>query len=145
MIPLTWQEFAGGARACGWVAYVATADASGRPHVGVVSPGFADDGVIWFGTRPGTTKTRNLRDRREVAFHWPIGSTDAPGECFARGTATLHTDALARQQVWDSGVMPYDLRQFFGSPDNDDHLFVEVLVTSASILGPDFVRRRWVR
>lgn len=143
MSDLAWAEFVAGARACGWVAYVATADSAGRPHVAVVSPGFGHDGTVWFGTRPQTSKAHNLRARSEVAFHWPIGADNAPGECFARGTARLHADLEARRRVWDSGVMPYDLTHFFGSPDNSDHLFVEVALTSASILGPDFVRRRW--
>lgn len=143
MTDLTWEEFVAGARASGWVAYVATAGSDGHPHVAVVSPGFGADGTVWFGTRPNTSKARNLRARPDVAFHWPIGSDNAPGECFARGSARLHETPEDRHRVWQSGVMPYDLSQFFGSPDNSDHLFVEVTVTSASILGPDFVRRRW--
>ncbi len=143
MTDLTWDEFVAAAQACGWVAYLATTGTSGRPHVAVVSPGFGDEGVIWFGTRPRSTKARNLRTHSDVALHWPIGAAGAPGECFARATATLHESLDDRQRVWKSGVMPYDLSQFFGTPENDDHLFVRVAVTSASILGPDFVRRRW--
>ena len=143
MTALGWIEFVDGAKACGWMAYVGTVDGRGRPHVAVVSPGYGDEGTVWFGTRPGSTKLRNLRSNPGVAMHWPIGARDAPGECFARGTATLHEGLDARRRVWQSGVMPYDLAQFFGSPDNEDHLFVEVTLTSASILGPNFVRQRW--
>lgn len=143
MSGLSWDEFTAGARACGWIAYVATADEVGRPHVAVVSPGYGPQGLMWFGTRPSSIKVRNLRSRSDVAFHWPVGSGAAPGECFARGRATLHEGFEERQRVWDSGVMPYDLSRFFGSPEDEIHLFVEVAVSSASILGPDFLRRRW--
>jgi len=142
MTDLSWDEFAAGAQACGWVTYAATTGADGRPHVAVVSPGF-EPGVIWFGTRPRTTKAHNLRVNADIAFHWPVGGGSGPGECFARGVAIIHDTPDQRRAVWESGVMPFDLSQFFGSPENDDHLFVRTEVTTASILGPDFVRRRW--
>lgn len=142
---LAWDEFATAARACGWITYISTADAAGRPHVAVVAPGFGDEGAIWFGTRPTTRKIRNLRQNRQVALHWPVGNSDAPGEIWAHGQATIHDDASDRHALWESSVMPYDLASFFGSPDDENHLFVRVDLDTATLLGPDFTKRRWRR
>lgn len=142
---LTWTEFADAARACGWTTYVSTADHDGRPHVAVVAPALGEEGVVWFATRPGTRKLLNLRRNAGVAFHWPIGAQGAPGELWAHGRATIHEDADDRRRMWESGIMPYDLSAFFGSSDDENHLFVRVDIESATLLGPDFVKRRWHR
>lgn len=142
MTDLSWEEFVAAAQACGWTTCVATADERGRPHVAVVAPGF-EHGAIWFATRPKTRKALNLRQNAQVALHWPVGNPDAPGEVWARGRATVHESLADREGMWESGIMPYDLSGFFGSPENEDHLFVRVEVTTATLLGPDFVKHRW--
>ncbi len=142
--PVDWRSFVVAATATSWVTYLGTVDAGGRPHVSVVAPGFGD-GSIWFATRQSSKKFRNLRVDPAAAFHWPIGNHAAPGELVARGTARIYTAPEDRRRLWDSGVLGYDPAGFFGSPDNDDLAFVEVVVEAARLLGPDFVAHRYRR
>jgi general stress protein 26 len=129
---MEWHEVVDAAQRSGWTTYVGTADRAGRPHVAVVAPGFRE-GTVWFATRRSSKKCRNLRDNAEVAFHWPVGSTEAPGELAAWGTAVIHDTDEARRSIWESGVMPYDLAGFFGQPDNPDLVFVEVALRRARL------------
>jgi general stress protein 26 len=144
MASLDWDTFVSAARASSWVTYLGTVDESGRPHVSVVAPGFTR-GSIWFATRTGSKKYRNLVSDPSAAFHWPVGNPDAPGEVIARGSALLYDSAEDRIRLWASGVLPYDLSGFFGSPDDPGVGFAEVRVSEARLLGPDFVARRWLR
>ncbi|MBW3604544.1 MAG: pyridoxamine 5'-phosphate oxidase family protein [Actinobacteria bacterium] len=88
MASITWDEMVDAAQRGGWTTYLGTADGDGRPHVAVVAPGF-EHGTIWFATRASSKKCRNLRENTRVAFHWPVGNSDAPGELAAWGTATM--------------------------------------------------------
>ena len=139
---LTWEEVADAAEAISWVTHVATVGRDGRPHVAVVAPGLAESGRIWFATRRGTQKHRNLVANGEISFHWPVTTGSGPGELFVRGVARIHASEAARHRHWNR-VVPYDMTTFFGSPENPDLVFVEVTVTSASLTGPEFVRRTW--
>lgn len=139
---MEWNEVVAAATTCGWTTYVGTADGVCHPHVAVVAPGFTD-GTVWFVTRASSKKLRNLRENREVAFHWPIGNAEAPGELAAWGTATLHDDADARHRLWDAGIMPYDLGAFFGDPDDTDAVFVEVALRRAR-LQTQHAARVWI-
>lgn len=122
-----------------WLAYLGTASATGRPHVAPVSPGFTED-TIWFATRTGSRKSRNLVENPRASFRWPVGGTGGPGELFAEGSARLYTSEAERRRLWTGANLPYDPANFFGSPDTPDLAFVETSVTSASILGPNFQR-----
>jgi general stress protein 26 len=139
---LTWDEVADAAAAISWVTHVASVGRDGRPHVAVVAPGLAEQGRIWFATRRGTQKHHNLVANGEVAFHWPVTTGSGPGELFARGVARIRGSETDRRRLWNR-VVPYDMTTFFGSADNPDLVFVETLVTSASLMGPEFVRRVW--
>lgn len=139
---MTWEEFVAGAKAVSWLVYVGTAQANGRPHVAPVSPGFTDN-TIWFATRTGSRKFRNLSENPKAAFHWPVGGTDGPGELFARGTARLYTSPEDRHRLWSNANLPYDPANFFGTPETADLAFVETSVAYASVLGPDFQRRTY--
>lgn len=136
---MTWDEFVIAAKEVSWISYVGTSGSDGRPHVAAVSLGFAPD-TLWFATTTGSRKYRNLRENPRVAFHWPVEGGTGPGELFARGTVTLHTDELARHRLWTEAHLAYNPADFFGSPDNPDLAFVETTVTTASILGSDFER-----
>ncbi|HSJ27688.1 MAG TPA: pyridoxamine 5'-phosphate oxidase family protein [Acidimicrobiia bacterium] len=144
MSALDWDTFVSAAAASSWVTYLGTVDSAGRPHVSVVAPGFTA-GSVWFATRIGSKKYRNLRADPAAAFHWPVGNAAAPGEVIARGSALLYDSAEDRLRLWNSAVLPYDMSGSFGSPDNPDFGFVEVRVDEARLLGPDFVARRWLR
>lgn len=139
---MEWDEVVDAATRCGWTTYIGTADAAGLPHVAVVAPGFTD-GSVWFVTRSSAKKLRNLRENAEVAFHWPVGGPDAPGELAAWGRATLHESEGALRRLWDAGIMPYDLTGFFGSPDDTDAVFVEVALRRAR-LQTQHAARVWV-
>lgn len=133
-----WDRFVQAARSIGTVAYLGTADAAGRPHVGVVMPGFRE-GALWFVTRVGSRKYRNLAENPEAAFHWSVGGT-GPGELAAWGTATLHDDDESLLRLWTSGVVDYDVSSFFGPPEGGGVGFVEVAVRRARLLGPEHRR-----
>lgn len=140
--PLTWNEVADAAEAISWITYVATVGRDGRPHVAVVAPGLAEEGRIWFATRRHTQKHRNLIASGEVAFHWPVTTGSGPGELFARGVARIHDTEQSRKRHWNR-VVPYDMANFWGSPDNPDLIFVETRTTYVSLVGPEFTRRTW--
>lgn len=139
---MEWSRFAQAAASNGWYAFLGTADQAGRPHVSVVAPGFGGEGSIWFATRASSKKGRNLSVNSEVGLHWPLRA-DGPGELAAWGTAWLFTGEDDRHRLWGSGILPYDLAEFFRSPDNPDLAFVEVEVERARLLGPGFVREVW--
>ena len=136
---MDWSGFVEAATATNWFTYLGTADGSGRPHVSVVAPGFSE-GAVWFATRPGSKKLRNISENPQVGFHWPVGG-QGPGELAAWGTARIHpTDEHDR--IWNAGIFTYDLAQFFGSPDSPDLAFVEVAIDRARLMGPDFAADR---
>jgi general stress protein 26 len=138
---MEWDEFVEAARSISWVAYLATADATGMPHSCVVSPGFSEQ-RIWLATRRESTKYRNLMVNPRAALFWPVGG-HGPGELSARGPAVLHESTERRHRVWDAGFFSYDLAAFFGSPDNPSVAFVEIVVERARLLGPGFVASVW--
>ncbi len=138
---MDWPTFVAAAESTGWITYLATADGSGAPHSSVVAPGFSD-GVIWFGTRVASKKYRNLAVNPEVAFHWSV-TGGGSGEVSARGNATLHNTTEQRRVIWESGVFSYDLAGFFDTPENDEMAFVECRISSARLVGPDFVPHRY--
>jgi general stress protein 26 len=138
---MEWSEVVAAAEELGWPVYLGTVGDDGRPHLAVVAPGFAG-GSLWFATRRGSRKLANLAAQADVVLHWAVGG-DGPGELFLRGVATIHDSAAARHRLWEEAGLPYDPAAFFGSPDNDDVVFVEVAPTFARLLGPDFVRRTW--
>ena len=142
---MDWEDVAAAGAAIGFVTYVGTRDATGARHVAAVSPGFGEDGTLWFATRASSKKARNLWSDPRVAFHWPVTTGTGPGELVANGTATIHEGEAERHRLWAAGVLPYDLSGFFGTPDNPDLVFVEVVVERARLLGPDFVPQVWER
>ena len=137
---MDWAGFVEAATATDWLTYLGTADAAGRPHVSVVATGFSDRSV-WFATRPSSKKLRNISENPQVGFHWPVAG-GGPGELAAWGTAIVHPRD-EHDRIWNSGIFTYDLAQFFGSPENPDLAFVEVVVERARLMGPDFTADRY--
>lgn len=142
---MDWDEVREAGSAIGFITYVGTRSADGEPHVAPASPGFGDEGVVWFATRASSKKARNLRADPRIAFHWPVATGSGPGELVARGAATIHEGEEARHALWEASVVPFDLSNFFGSPDNPDLVFVETKLDRARLMGPDFVPRVWER
>ncbi len=137
---MDWPAFVEAAKSINWVTYLGTADAEGNAHVSVVAPGFSED-AVWFATRPGSKKLRNIAENPQVGFHWPVGG-QGPGELAAWGTATIRRSD-EHHRIWNAGIFTYDLAQFFGSPDSPDLAFVEVAIDRARLLGPDFTADRY--
>ncbi len=141
---MDWDEFVRAAKEVSWITYVGTADSDGHPHVAAVAPGFTH-GTVWFATRRESKKYRNLMVNPHAGFHWPVGTGSGPGELACWGVARLDDSDEGRSRLWSSGILPYDMTQFWKSPDNPSLVFVETAVTRARLLGPDFVPRVWKR
>jgi general stress protein 26 len=139
---MTWDDVVAAATAIDRVAYAATCDADGRPHVAPVIPGFGA-GTLWFAGRRSSRRARNLTENPQMAIHWPVTTGSGPGELFVRGTATIHDSDEERRRLWTEAPLPYDPADFFGNPDDADVVFVEVSVASASLRGPGMSRAVW--
>jgi general stress protein 26 len=123
------------------LAHVATVTTDGRPHVAIAGA-VVDGDVLWFGTRASSGKARNIAVNPEVAMMWSPAA-----EVYLRGVAELIDDVEEKRRMWSSGIFPYDLAMFFGSPENQDFVFVRVRPRSATVLtqgDSGIVRRRWV-
>lgn len=138
---MEWLDFVAAAKSTSWITYIGTADSAGNPHVAAVAPGFAP-GAVWFATNRGSKKFRNLEQNRAVAFHWPVGSGGV-GEVAAWGNAELYASGADRERIWAAGIFEYDLAQFFGSPENEELVFVEAAIDRARLVGPDFAISRY--
>ena len=139
--PITWEEFAAVCSSLDEGVFAATVQADGRPHLAWVMPGWDGD-RLWFATFASSQKAHNLRHQAEVSLHWPQ-RPDAIAFC--RATARLVADVEESNRLWDSGVLPYDLGNFFSGKEDPDLLFVELTPTLASVnsLDPTAPRRRW--
>jgi general stress protein 26 len=112
-------------------AFMATVQADGRPHVAWVGIGFGDE-RLWTATYASSQKARNLRHCQDVALHWP----ERPDRLiFMRAQARLVDDPVERAQRWEEQVLPYDQEQFYGTSDNPELLYVELVPLRASVQG----------
>jgi PPOX class probable F420-dependent enzyme len=139
--PMEWQqvvEFLTGAA----IAHLATASPDGEPHVSVVSPAVEGDG-LWLATTSTSRKARNLRANPRVALVW-----QPRAEIYLSGGATIVTDEDVKARLWESGLFPFDLAAFWGTPANPALIFVRVEPVSAMVMsvGPDgLTQQRWRR
>jgi general stress protein 26 len=123
------------------LAHLATVTPGGRPHVAIAGA-VVDGGLLWFGTRASSGKARNIAVNPEVAMMWSPAA-----EVYVQGVAELVDNVPEKRRMWNSGIFPYDLAMFFGSPENEDFVFVRVRPQSATVLTQSdsgIVRRRWV-
>ena len=123
------------------LAHLATATPDGRPHVAIAGA-VVDGDVLCFGTRASSGKARNIAVNPEVAMMWSPAA-----EAYVQGVAELVHDVDEKRRIWSSGIFPFDLATFFGSPENEDFVFVRVRPRSATVLTQGdngIVRRRWV-
>ncbi len=123
------------------LAHLATVTPDGRPHVAIAGA-VVDGDALWFGTRASSGKARNIAVNAAVAMMWSPAA-----EAYVQGQAELVDDVDEKRRVWDSGIFPYDLATFFGSPDDENFVFVRVRPRSATVLtqgDSGIVRRRWV-
>jgi general stress protein 26 len=123
------------------LAHLSTVSPDGHPHVALAGA-VVDGDVLWFGTRASSAKARNIAVNPQVALMWSPAA-----EVYVRGVAELVDDVSEKRRVWDSGIFPYDLATFFGSPDDEDFVFVKIRPRSATVLtqgDSGIVRRRWI-
>jgi general stress protein 26 len=112
----------------------------GRPHVAIAGA-VVDGEVLWFGTRASSGKARNIAVNPDVAMMWSPAA-----EVYVRGVAELVHDVDEKRRIWSSGIFPFDLATFFGSPENEDFVFVKIRPQSATVLTQEdngIVRRQW--
>jgi general stress protein 26 len=137
--PLSWDDLRATVTGLGSGVYFATTGADGRPHVAWVVPGWADE-QLWVATYASSQKAANLRHSPAVAM---TCAATPEANVLIRATARLVTEPDEATRLWEGGVMPYDLNNFFQGPTDPETLFVELTPQHASVapLGPGPVRR----
>jgi general stress protein 26 len=115
-------------------AHLATSDATGHPHVAVVSPGVDGQDLVFL-TGTGSAKAHNLRANPYAAFVFSGNGA----ETYIWGGAELTSDVDAKRAIWNGGTLPYDPAGFFGAPEKDSVVLVRVNPTRATVVrhGPD--------
>ena len=109
-------------------AHMATVRADGSPHVAKVWPA-VDGETIWIGTRATSGKARNLRVNPGAALMF-----EPQGEAYVSGEAEVVTDVGTKQRIWNSGIFPYPMEGFFGSPERDDFVFLRITPRRAIVM-----------
>jgi general stress protein 26 len=109
-------------------AHMATVRPDGSPHVAKVWPA-VDGETIWIGTRATSGKARNLRVNPGAALMF-----EPKGEAYVYGDAEVITDLGTKQRIWNSGIFPYPMEGFFGSPERDDFVFLKMTPRRAIVM-----------
>jgi general stress protein 26 len=109
-------------------AHIATVRPDGRPHVAKAWPA-VDGQTIWIGTRATSGKARNLRVNPGAALMF-----EPAAEVYLTGEADVVSDPATKQRIWDSGIFPYPLADFFGSADRDDFVFLKFVPRRAIVM-----------
>jgi general stress protein 26 len=118
-------------------AHIATVRADGSPHVAKVWPA-VDGRTIWIGTHTTSGKARNLRVNPGAALMF-----EPAGEAYVSGEAEVVSDVATKQRIWDSGIFPYPMADFFGSADSDDFVLLKFTPRRAIVMtqGESGIRR----
>jgi PPOX class probable F420-dependent enzyme len=118
-------------------AHIATIRPDGRPHVAKVWPAI-EGGTIWIGTRVTSGKARNLRVNPGAALMF-----EPAGEAYVSGDAEVVSDLDTKQRIWNSGIFPYPMEEFFGSADRDDFVLLRITPHRAIVMtqGESGIRR----
>ncbi len=109
-------------------AHIATVRPDGRPHVAKVAPAI-EGGTIWIGTNASSTKARNLATIPKAALMF-----EPVSEIYVSADVEVVTDLATKQRLWNSGIFPYSMDAFFGSPDNDDFVLLRLSPTVATVI-----------
>lgn len=124
---LTWEDVA---PQLSGLANMATASATGVPHVAIVAP-VLDGPALWIFTRRSSHKARNLAANPGIALMWRPGA-----EIYLQGVADLVDDPADKARLWSRTDLPFDPAGFFGSPDHPDFVLIRVRPHRAVVLGP---------
>lgn len=124
------------------LAHIATAAATGQPHVALVSPVVVDED-IWFLTFRASGKAKNIAADGRVALMWSPAE-----EAYVGGVAELIDDADRKAWLWNSGLLGYEPASFFHAVDHPAYVAVKVTPQSATVIvhgANGFERKRWTR
>ena len=111
------------------LAHLATSDSTGGPHVSVVFAVREGDRLT-LTTRRSSKKARNLRSDPRAALMWQGNGA----ETYVWGEVELIDDQTEKSRVWNAGLFPFDLGQFFGSEDALGWLVVHVHPSRAVVV-----------
>jgi general stress protein 26 len=122
------------------LAHLATASADGGPRVAVVSAVAHESGIL-LSTFRSSAKARNMAENPRASIMWTPGP-----ELYVQTTAELLHDAETKHWLWNSGLLPYNPADFFGTADNPEMVVVKLTPVSAVVMvmgeGPP-QSRRW--
>jgi nitroimidazol reductase NimA-like FMN-containing flavoprotein (pyridoxamine 5'-phosphate oxidase superfamily) len=119
-------------RRYGPIAFVATTGADGEPHLAPVAVSWVDDDLYAFVLSSGR-KVRNVRENPRATVHFSVSEATGWDSCIVWGDASVVDTAEGRRALWDR--MGYDLAAFEpGGPDSDNHVFVRIVPSRATIL-----------
>ena len=97
---------------------------------------------LTFTTRMTSAKAANIRTDQRVAMMWQGNSA----ETYVWGEATLIDSPAVKKQVWESGIVPFDLSHFYGTVDSPGWLVVSVVPKRAVAMlqtSEGLIRRAW--
>ena len=137
---MTWEEVVALIGGTG-VAHLSTTSAADGAHVSQVFAGVEGERLT-FTTRTTSAKAANIRTDPRVAMMWQGNSA----ETYLWGEATLIDSPAVKKQVWDSGIVPFDLSHFYGTVDSPGWLVVSVVPVRAIAMlqtSEGLVRRTW--
>jgi nitroimidazol reductase NimA-like FMN-containing flavoprotein (pyridoxamine 5'-phosphate oxidase superfamily) len=116
----------------GRTAWISTASLDGEPHVVPVAMSWIDHELVGFVLSSGK-KVRNLRANPRALVHFQVSEATDWDSLMVWGSASIVDDTNGRRALWDR--MGYDLAPFEpGGPESDNHLFVKITPTKATVL-----------
>jgi nitroimidazol reductase NimA-like FMN-containing flavoprotein (pyridoxamine 5'-phosphate oxidase superfamily) len=119
-------------RRYGPIAYVGTTAPDGEPHVAPVAVAWADGALHAF-VLASSRKVRNVQANGRASVHFAVSEATDWDSCIVWGHASVIDTTEGRRALWDR--MGYDLAAFEpGGPESDDHVFVRIVPTRATIL-----------
>ena len=137
---MTWEEVVSLIDGTG-VAHLSTSSAADGAHVSQVFAGVEGE-LLTFTTRTTSAKASNIRTDQRVAMMWHGNSS----ETYVWGEASLIDSPTVKKQVWESGIVPFDLSHFYGSVDSPGWLVVSVVPKRAVAMlqtSEGLIRRAW--
>jgi general stress protein 26 len=83
-----------------------------------------DETSIWIGVFASSRKAKNLRANSEAALHWPDDRTRL---IFIRARARFVDDPAEKRKIWDRQILPYDLTDYYKSPDDPELALIQLI------------------
>ena len=113
-------------------AFVATVGTDGDPHLAPVAVAWFGDEILTF-VRSDSRKVANVRRLARATVHYTVGPHTNWDSCIVWCDVSIVDTVEGRVGLWDK--MGYDLAAFEpGGPECDDHVFLVMRPTRATIL-----------